>query len=245
MDAQQSEQRSALFRQRRLLIVASIAVMAFYWLDVEIKDEAVFSGFGFKITNTDRLPLLLWGVWIWAAWRYWQRAYELLSALRDELTEDVFAEDMRIALAYAKKYGNALAAAGRIDDELPKTARIEGKVSVDRPDPEEVNANETLGIRVNYFRGFMMTKSGGRRYPLKANFEWVVGVKFGTLDEQAFTMEVSAARAKWFRARAWLYALLNLPAFSEHFAPFLIALPPFCLGVRELALLILSDSSGS
>ncbi len=244
MDTQLLEQRSALFRQRRLLIVASIAVMAFYWLDVEIKDEAVFSGFGFKITNTDRLPLLLWGVWIWAAWRYWQRAYELLSALRDELAEDVFAEDMRIPLAHAKKYGNELAAAGRIDDELPKTARIDGKVNVDRPDPEEVKANERLGIRVDHFRGFMLTKSGGRRYPLKASFVWDAGVKFGTLDEQAFTMEVSAARARWFRARAWFYALLNLPAFSEHFAPFLIALPPLCLGIRELALLILPKSGG-
>lgn len=240
MDAQHSEQRTALFRQRRFLIVVSIAVMAFYWLDVEIKDEAVFSGFGFKINNTGRLIPLLWGVWTWAAWRYWQRAYELLSALRDELAEDVFAEDMRIALAYAKKFGNNLAAAGRIDDGLPRTARIDGKASVDRPDPEEVNANEALGIKMNYFRGFITTTNGSRRYPLKADFAWIEGVQFRDR-AKTFTMEVSAARATWFRARAWVYAVLSLPAFSEHFAPFLIALPPLWLGIRELALLILPD----
>jgi len=151
------------------------------------------------------------------------RAYEQLSEFYEELREDVFAEDMRIGLARAEGVGNRLAAARKIDDLMPESARIYGAVSVEPPDAEVLRAEVVFRARSVQFRGYIPRKDGGRKYPLKANFFWPVGGMEFARGNQHFAMEVTPWQALWIRLRAWSWALLRLPAFSEHFAPFLIA----------------------
>lgn len=217
-----SEHRAALLRQRRFLILMSLAVIAFYALGIEPKDEANVSGLGLKITQPGRVVIALWIAWGWSLWRYAQRVYELLSVLWGELLDDVYAEDRRIALVRARRVANRLAAKGQIDEELPKSARVSGDVRVEPPTEEHMQAGSD-GEPVSHFRDFFPTRSGGRKYPtLAATFDWVEGKKWGSVEE-TFKMELTRAEARWLRIRAWLHSVLRLPAFSEHIAPFVMA----------------------
>lgn len=221
MSESASEQRAALLKQRRFLILMSLGVVAFYTLGIEPKDEATVSGLGLKITQPDGLPVFLWLIWGWSLWRYSQRVYELLSVLWGEVLEDVYAEDLRIALTRAKKIGNKLAAQGHFEEDMPKTARVAGAVGIEPPDPDTLQS--ILGEKITHFRHFVLTSEGGRLYPtLKADFDWQDGVKWGRTDKQ-FQMKLSRGQSVWLRIRAWLHSLLRLPAFSEHIAPLVIA----------------------
>lgn len=147
--------------------------------------------------------------------------YELLSVLWRDVIDDVYAEDRRIAITRAKTVGNKLAAAGHFDEDMPKTARVDGRVTIEPPDPETLRS--IPGERITHFRDYVHTKEGGRLYPtLKADFEWTDGIKWGRNDQQ-FKMQLTRRQSVWLRIRAWLHSLLRLPAFSEHIAPMLIA----------------------
>jgi len=217
-----SEQLAALTRQRRFLILMSLAAIAFYTLGIEPKNEATISGFGLTITQPDRLVIALWLVWGWSLWRYGQRVYELLSVVWDEIVDDVYAEDRRIALMRAKKIGNSLASEGQFEEDMPKSAQIDGRVKIEPPDPESLQS--AIGEKITHFRDYIVTKEGGRLYPtLKADFEWQQGIKWGRTDH-GFKMTLTRRESNWIRIRAWLHAVLRLPAFSEHIVPFLLAL---------------------
>ncbi|MEX2150633.1 MAG: hypothetical protein WD793_10475 [Steroidobacteraceae bacterium] len=217
-----SEQQAPLLRQRRFLILMSLATVAFYAFGIEPKNEATISGFGLTITQPDRLIIALWLVWGWSLWRYGQRVYELLSVVWDEIVDDVYAEDRRIALVRAKRFGNRLAAEGHFEEDMPKAARINGRVTIEPPDPDSLQS--AIGEKITHFRDYIVTQEGGRLYPtLKADFEWEQGIKWGRTDH-GFKMTLTRGESNWVRLRAWLHAFLRLPAFSEHIAPFLLAL---------------------
>lgn len=221
MSESASELRATLLRQRRFVILMSLAVIAYYALGVGVKNEAEYSGFVLTLHRPDRAVIGLWAIWGWSLWRYGQRVYELLSVIWGEVLEDVYAEDRRIALARAKKFGNRLAAEGKIGEELPKSARIDGAVAIEPPEPGELRA--LIGEKVTHFRDYFPARHGGRKYPtLKANFEWEDGLKWERTDSK-FMMELTRRQSTWLRLRAWLHSLLRLPAFSEHVAPLLIA----------------------
>lgn len=223
------EARATLLRQRRFLILMSLGVIAFYVLGIEPKSEATISGLGLNITQPGRLPAGLWIIWGWSFWRYSQRMYELLSVLWGEVLDDVYAEDRRIAVARAKKVANRLAAEGQIDDDMPKSARVDGAVTIEPPDAEELRS--IIGEKTTYYRDYFPTRLGGRKYPtLHANFEWEDGVNWERTDKK-FQMELSPADSRWLRIRAWLHSLLRLPAFSEHIFPLLLALAAACTGI--------------
>jgi len=216
------EQRAALLRQRRFLILTSLAISAFYTLGIEPKNEATISGFGLTITQPERLVIALWLVWGWSLWRYGQRVYELLSALWGEIVDDVYAEDRRLALIRAKRIGNRLAAEGHFEEDMPKAARIDGRVTIEPPGDDILRS--AIGEKITHFRDYIVTKEGGRSYPtLQADFEWEQGIKWGRTDH-GFKMTLTRGESNWIRIRAWLHAFLRLPAFSEHIAPFLLAL---------------------
>jgi hypothetical protein len=216
-----TELRATLIRQRRFLILMSLALIAYCALGLKVKDEMTVIGVGLKITQPDRVVSVLWVVWGWSLWRYGQRVYESLSVLWSEVLDDVYAEDRRIALVRAKKVANRLAAEGQIDEELPRSARVDGAITIEPPDPDELRS--IIGEKITRFRDYIPTRLGGRKYPrLKANFEWEHGIKWERTDAK-FTMELMRRTSVWLRIRAWLHSLLRLPAFSEHIAPLLIA----------------------
>ena len=215
--------RGMLLRQRRFLILMSLAVIAYYVLDVRVQNKAEYSGLVLTLERPERTVIVLWVVWGWSLWRYRQRVYELLSVIWNDLLEDVRAEDLRIALARAKKVGNRLAAAGQLEG-TPSTARVRDRVTNGQPLPEDM-LDELVGVEeIPSFRDYFPTRSGGRKYPaLKATFDWTEGANWGT-GEADFKMELTRREAHWLRSRAWLHSFLRLPAFTEHVAPVLIAL---------------------
>lgn len=215
-----SDLQPALLRQRRFLTLMSLALIAFYVLGVDVQNQAEHLGLTVNLDHPKRVEPGLWVVWGWALWRYSQRVYELLTAIWDEVLEDVRAEDLRIALARAKKCGNDLAK-NRHFDRIPMSARIRGRVVTDTPVEEVLRAE--AGEEVTHYRDYQTTRTGGRKYLfLAATFDWVDGPNSGSVGEH-FQMELSPAQARLVRFRAWIQSALRLPALSDHIGPFVIA----------------------
>jgi hypothetical protein len=212
------EQQTALHRQRRFLILMSLAVIGYYLLGVGVKSEAQYSGFVLTLERPDRAVIGLWIVWGWSLLRYIQRVYELWSRLWDEVIEDVNAEDSRMVFAKAKKLGNQLAAQGKIGINIPKKARIKGRVHFGEYAIEDSirNADELPQADP---RGFFVTPNGGRRYPrFQAKFAWG-----GESNIAEFPMQLTPSQEKWICIRAYFHALFRLPGFTEYIAPFFVA----------------------
>jgi hypothetical protein len=209
---------TSLQRQRRFLILISLAVIAYYFLGATPNERAEYSGFGVTLANPKGVVIGLWAVWAWALWRYLQCVYERLSDLRRELREDIAAEDQRIALAQALRFGRAKAASGTFNignrtNVIITTVRLLGAAG-DQRSPV-----------------FAMNSDGGRIYQrveASVEFDTPEGRQHG-IHQYEFRMPARAAI--WVRRRSWLYAVLGLPAFSEYIAPLLVALavPLFAL----------------
>lgn len=226
-----NEDKNALFRQRRFLILISLTVIAYIFLGVSVKNDATYSGLLLKLAKPDRVIYGLWMIWGWALWRYIQRLYELLSVIWNEVIEDVFAEDQRIALKRAIIIGNQHAAKDRIE-HTPKSARIRQGVKIRPPRPDDM-IDGPDGKPATNFRGYVPTSEGGRKYPtLRATFEWINNGP--SVAERDFEMSLTRSEVKWLRIRAWIHSIIRLPGFSEHIAPLLIALAVFVIGIVDL-----------
>ena len=209
---------SPLQRQRRFLVLMSLGVIAFYWLQAEVKDTATFSGVGVTLNRPQGVEGVLWVIWGWALLRYGQRLYELLSEVWRELIEDVNAEDQRIALWRAKNYAKRLAKEGKltVDDPSKKNVVVDGPVVIIPGQPVSIP-----------------DRNGGRSYEnLAARIRWEADQGPGSGSE-TFQMKLTLWQVRWLRCRAWAYAIIGLPAFTEHIAPIFLALiVPFapCFG---------------
>ena len=222
---------SPLQRQRRFLILMSLGVIAFYWLKAGVNTTATVSGVVVSLDRPQGVVVGLWLIWGWAFWRYGQRVYELLSVIWDELLEDVFAEDQRIALRRAKNYAKQLAKTGKLTagDPVKKNIFVDGPVYIQGiskalQDPKQVNQVEPT---------FVPREGGGRKYEhLGITIRWG-GDEAPGIGTTSFQMEMTPWQVRWLRCRAWTYAIFGLPAFTEHIAPICLALfVPFapCFG---------------
>lgn len=211
-----------LLRQRRFLILMSMAVIAFYWLGVDVQGSAEYSGIAVTLDHPGRVEFGLWAVWGWALWRYGQRIYEALAEIWQEILEDVRAEDLRIALRKAKTFGKKLAKQGHFDD-IPKSARVRVRGSVKSEAPNFEALRQEFGEEISRYRNYQPTKDGGRKYmSLSATFDWVDGSKWASVGEH-FQMQLTRWQAHYLRIRAWLHSAIRLPAMSEHIGPLMIA----------------------
>ncbi|MFL6652960.1 MAG: hypothetical protein ACJ8J7_16935 [Sulfurifustaceae bacterium] len=184
----------------------SLAVVAFYWLQAGVKDTATLSGVVVTVNGPEGVLPALWVIWTWAAWRYVQLVYERLSVIWGELLEDVYAEDQRIALRRAKKHASQLAKSGELtSDPNKKGAWADGAVTI--------VGNEA----------FIPTQNGGRKYSLRTTIRWG-GSESPGVGTENFQMEITTCQLRWLRCRAWVYAVIALPAFSEHIVPLLLVL---------------------
>jgi hypothetical protein len=210
---------SPLQRQRRFLILMSLGVIAFYFLRAEVS-TATFSGVAVTLGRPMGVIDGMWIIWGWALLRYGQRVYELLSKIWDELFEDVCAEDLRIALRRARRYAKHLAKIGELTDSSKKYVLIDGPVRV----ADASESHQDTGQQTPIIQPFVPTESGGRKYQrLK------VSIRYGGKETPGFTqalfeMEMTPRQVLWLKGRAWIYAIIGLPAFTEHIVPIVLAL---------------------
>lgn len=142
--------------------------------------------------------------------------------LWDELLEDVFAEDRRIALRHARNYAKQLAKSGQLtaDEPAKKNVFVVGPVYINDfsktlQDPKLVDQVKSM---------FVLKEDGGRKYEhLVTTIRWGRGEALG-VGTTSFQMEMTPWQVRWLRCRAWTYAIFGLPAFTEHIAPIFLAL---------------------
>jgi hypothetical protein len=178
-------------------------------LKAKVSNTATMSGVVVSLDRPEYVVFGLWIVWGWALLRYIQRVYERLSVVWREVLEDVFAEDQRIALRAAKNYAKRLAKTGKLtsDDPRKKNVLVAGPVHIDQ--------NENA---------YSLREDGGRKYDhLMTTISWG-GEEAPAIGTTSFQMEMTPWQARWLRCRAWIFAILGLPAFTEHIAPIGIAL---------------------
>jgi hypothetical protein len=215
------ELRTALSKQRRFLILMSLAVIAFYALEVGVRNEAEYNGFGITLGQPRRVVVGLWIIWGWSLWRYLQRIYELLSVLQRDVFEDVYAEDRRLALKAAKRVARRRAKAGEIGEGHPNV-KIMG-VDIE-PSIEAIIRKEHTDSPPRQEPDFNRTKTGGRIYDsLGGSYRWHDNEGNHGASSFTFSMEWSRGRTWLHIALAAVHATLRLPAVADHIMPLLIA----------------------
>lgn len=64
--------RAALFRQRRLLLWLSFALVAYYGAEMHLGKQIESQGLKLDIDRPQFIVVAAWLAWAWALWRYWQ-----------------------------------------------------------------------------------------------------------------------------------------------------------------------------
>ena len=202
----------ALPKQRRFLIWASLALIAYYWLGLSVKSLQL-SLIAFDIAEKKHALLGLWIIWGWALWRYSQRLYELWSRIKDDVLADVNAEDIRTATRLAWRVAESRA----ISEEWATGGRKFQSIT-------DIMLS-TPGVVPGPGGHYVPNQLGGRTYPaIQASYNFVpAGGGLGATGN-SFRWEWSKKRSIWHRVRAWIWALFRLPAVTEHFAPLVLAL---------------------
>jgi hypothetical protein len=226
------ELRTALSKQRRFLILMSLAVIAFYALEVGVRNEAEYSGFGITLGQPGRVVVGLWIIWGWSLWRYLQRVYELLSVLRRDVFEDVYAEDRRLALKAAKREARRRAKAGEIGEGHPNVKIMDIDIE---PSIAAIIRKEHTDSPPRPEPDFDRTKTGGRIYDtLGGSYEWHDNAGNHGASSFNFSMEWSPWGTRLHIALAAVHATLRLPAIADHIVPLVVAVAavasPFIFG---------------
>lgn len=226
-----------LMRQRRFLILMSLAVIAYYWLGLRIQPEGSFNGFLFTIEHADRVKWGLWVIWGWAAWRYCQRVYELWSQqVGKELNAAVFNERQRFLKVHAMREGEKQAAQG-----LSQKVRIENNVHGRRFTPSVAFEDRIVPARfvdIKSFSRVAQNKEHTGKYSFTAVFEVEVGSEFRT-ENHNVSFELPRLERIRIEAKALTLAILRKTAFSEYLAPLMITLaavvsPVFASSATEI-----------
>ena len=199
----------SLPKQRRFAILMSMSVIGYYWFGLVAKDFSM-QGADFEIANKKAALWALWLVWGWSVLRYCQRAYALLSDVKMDISIDVMAEDMRIALKKARRL--AIRHFRSSADAAPDLPVLEiGDISMGPPGP--------------YTRMFVID-AGGRKYR-----QISVGVTRYSIDRRKSAYSAQPMLMEWTRWQtighnisSWIAATIRLPALTEHVAPFLLAI---------------------
>ncbi len=212
--------RASLTKQRRFLILMSLALVAYYTLGISVDTAAEYNGLALKLAHPRNAIVGLWLVWGWAAWRYWQRSYALLSVLKNEMLVSAQAEAWRIIGIHAVRAASARLGCGNIPN-IPPDARVVGQVEncATPPNNRELPQGTTWQPWSGYFP---LTRLWRRRLEAKITFGWHEELGWYTR-QTTVKFRMPKWRARWITARAWLYSTLHLPAASEHIAPIVLA----------------------
>jgi hypothetical protein len=191
-------------RKRRFFVSVSLALIAYYGLQVQVHDAAVVSGVSMRIGRPDAIIKGLWLIWGWALWRYVQILYDYKPIWLPEIIRDRNIQREKILMRHARR-------------EILKDPQIQkkGKVTVfaiTKIDPgteiyPEIKkpGHWKYGYSVKGYSNNDSTKEislGGSQKDLKLN------------QFESFLVETEA----------WLRAALIYPSFADYFMPALLAL---------------------
>lgn len=220
---------ATLRSQRRFLILMSIAVAAYYYLQVHTEGSGEYSGLHIKLGRPDRVPYAVWILFGWALLRYAQLFHEQWRRVRSDLLREFEYYDHQLALAAATRYAreNRLALVkgitdpvvigeawyvpsmrDRLIDEVQKQARDRGQEPSEPEPKDEWWVLTPKGER--YYRGF------GIEVRERGKPESGVGVEFNM-------PAWGRMRVKYHQARVWWRTAVRMPAVGEYLAPFAIA----------------------
>lgn len=202
-----------LMRQRRFLILMSLAVIGYYLLGVSVEGKGEIAGFVFSLEHHDRAVYGLWAIWVWASLRYGQRVYGNFPIIKSDLLNDITVEELRII------HGRALKIA---EKELAKEQRVNGLTPrISSVAIYSVNATTTGPAHVS-------PPGGGRTYPnISVTLAWGEGVVDKSI---TLSMDINRCQLWWILTRAGLIAVFRLPAFFEHVGPLVIASGALLIG---------------
>jgi hypothetical protein len=232
--ASRRELTAALQRQRRFLVLMSLAVTAYYVLRVHVKGEAQYGGVAVTVGNPGRLQYCLWVVFAWALLRYVQRLNELWTRVRSEVMRNVEAEDQQLALKAATRSARRQVKRGELATRFDRP-QVRGKAWLNpsmKQAMREVRKDEFEPRKIKD-PDYELTQSGGRKY---RSFAIVIAYtdKAGNFNQrgQDFNMpEWNRARTVLHRIHAWVRAAARLPAIFEHWAPLVIAGMAICVAI--------------
>jgi hypothetical protein len=215
---------AALLRQRRFLMLMSLAFAAYYLLKVHVKGDAEYSGFAVTVGRPDRVQYCLWAVFAWAILRYVQRLNELWNLISIEVMRDVDDQDLRLALKAATRRALRLAKCGQLAPRYPNP-RVRGSAWLNPSMRQMIRETRKPGAPKKSDPDFELTERGGRKY---RSFAIVVAYtdSEGNFNQAGvdFNMpEWGRTQAALHRAHAYARAAARLPAIFEHWAPLAIA----------------------
>jgi hypothetical protein len=214
------EHGQALRRQRRFLVLMSLAVITYFVFGIEFEAKAEYSGLSLHVRDPRFAVGAMWVVWGWALLRYLQCCYQTLSGLWAEIREDVEAETTRIISNAAVKVAISIIRSGAREG-ISKDGHIRPPIHFGDLPREIVESRHTFGQPMG--RHYYPGDDGSRTYPnLTATVE-ATAAGFVTGQPLEFNMTLSGAEMRGMRLRSWVYAAVGLPAISEHIAPLLFA----------------------
>jgi hypothetical protein len=221
---------AALRSQRRFLIVMSIAVAAYYYLQVHLKGEGEYSGLAVRVVRTDRIQIALWIIFAWALLRYGQRLHEGWRRVRREVMSQFEYYDHQLVLIAARRSAARQARAGRIGKDLepPRTVFGEAEVTdtVKQMAAEMVRqrrAQQGLSPPEPVVEPWFVVDGGKRIY---RGFAIRITGKDNVPSTMGYDFMMPAWG--WWRVRvhqlhAWWRTAWRMPAIFEHLAPLVIA----------------------
>jgi hypothetical protein len=225
---------SALLRQRRFLVLMSLALAAHYMLHIHVKGEAEYSGFAVTVAKPDRVQYCLWVVFGWALLRYIQRLNELWSKVKLDVMKNVAAEDLRLALKMATRSAIRQVNHGELASQFSNPS-VRGSAWLNPSLKQMIRETRNSAPKVSKKADpdFEFTQRGGRKY---RSFAIVItynddGGIFQQIGFDFNMPEWSRARTVLHRAHAYAQAAARLPAIFEHWAPLAIAALALCVPV--------------
>jgi hypothetical protein len=90
-------------RKRRFFVSVSLALIAYYGLQVQVHDAAVVSGVSMRIGRPDAIIKGLWLIWGWALWRYVQILYDCRPNWLPEIIRDRNIQRLKILMRHARR----------------------------------------------------------------------------------------------------------------------------------------------
>jgi hypothetical protein len=218
----ESDAAETLAKQRRFLTITSLIIIAFYLLEVDIKCEADYSGFGIILHSTENAVRGLWIIWTWAVLRYLQRLNALWQVVRCDVLSDVDSEDLRTAYKPARRYLIELCERHAPEVAIHQThlnPRVVGPVGLTPTTKSHPNVQDP-----SITKFYKLTSDDGRRYEIEGGYAY--RTELGEDGVVGFnpSMIWSKSQTRSHRRRSWFSAVIRLPKLIDHLGPLGIAL---------------------
>lgn len=217
----------ALGRQRRFLVLMSLALAGFYVLKVNVRGEAEYSGLAVVLLHPSRVKVCLWVVFLWALLRYVQRLNERWLIVGAHMRKEADYQDQLLALKAMRHFAVRTVAHEGVRN-YPEP-RVVGDAWIEASTHEMMQQTRPISRerppKAKPDPGFVTTYEGGRKYR-------AFGILISYLNNEGKRATIghniemppwSPLTVRVHRMRAWARATVLLPAVFEYLAPLVIA----------------------